>query len=106
MTAVLTEPPSGAGSLRPAIESHISVKRKAKDKTATVLVTLCFGIALVPLVWLLWTVLSRGLHAILNIDWWTQSQRNMTFRTPGGGAYHAIVGTVIQVTVCAVISVP
>lgn len=107
MTAVLTEPPSGPSeSTRPAIEGHISASRKAKDKTATVLITLSFGIALIPLVWLLYTVIGRGLHAILNLDWWTESQRNITFRTPGGGAYHAIVGTLIQVAICAAISVP
>jgi len=100
-------PSSGpTGATRPAIESRISMRRKATDKTATVLVTLSFLVALVPLVWLLWTVLSRGLHAVLSVDWWTQSQRNMTFRTPGGGAYHAIVGTLVQVAICAVISVP
>ena len=54
-------------------------------------------IALIPLVWLLWTVLSKGLHAITRNGWFTQSQRGITYRDPGGGAWHAILGTFLQV---------
>jgi phosphate transport system permease protein len=73
MTATLTAPstlssPPGSGA------------RKAKNSIATALVWLSFGIALVPLVWLLWTVVSRGLHAI--------------------------IGTLEQVGFCTIISVP
>jgi phosphate transport system permease protein len=80
--------------------------RKTKDRTATVLVYACFGIALVPLVWLLWTVVSKGLHAITRNTWFTNSQRNLTFTDPGGGAYHAIIGTAEQVGLSTVIAVP
>jgi len=38
--------------------------------------------------------------------WWTHSQAGMTAFVAGGGAYHAIVGTVLQGLVCAVISIP
>jgi phosphate transport system permease protein len=80
--------------------------RAVKNTLATVLVTASFGIAVVPLVWLLWTVVNRGLHTILNSAWWTESQRNVTFRSSKGGALHAIIGTAEQVLLCAVISVP
>jgi phosphate transport system permease protein len=80
--------------------------RQAKDRLATVLVYLCFGVALVPLIWLLWTVLSKGLHAITRNGWFTHSQRNLTYRDPGGGAYHAILGSLEQVALCTVIAVP
>ena len=80
--------------------------RKAKNLLATVLVTASFGIALIPLVWLLWTVLDRGLHAITRNGWFTHSQRSITYRDPGGGALGAILGTVEQVALTAVISVP
>jgi phosphate transport system permease protein len=80
--------------------------RKAKDRTATVLICACFGIALVPLVWLLWTVVSKGLHAMTRDGWFTHSQRNLTYTDPGGGSYHAIIGTFEQVGLCAVIAVP
>ncbi len=81
-------------------------RRKLKNTVATVLVVLAFLVALVPLVWLLWTVLSRGLGTVLSPTWWTHSQRGITFRDSGGGAYHAIVGTFEQVAACTVISVP
>jgi phosphate transport system permease protein len=80
--------------------------RSAKNNLATVLVTLSFGIALIPLVWLLWTVVSKGLHAITRNGWFTQSQRGITYRDQGGGAYHAILGTFLQVLLCSIISIP
>ena len=80
--------------------------RKIKNSIATTLITLSFLIALIPLVWLLWTVVSRGLHAITRNTWFTSSQRNLTYTDPGGGAYHAILGTLEQVALCSVISVP
>jgi phosphate transport system permease protein len=80
--------------------------RKVKDRAATTAIWLSFGIAIVPLVWLLYTVIDRGYSVVIKSGWFTESQRNITFRTPGGGATHAIVGTLEQVLVCALISVP
>jgi phosphate transport system permease protein len=81
-------------------------RRKFKNNLATVLVTASFCIALIPLVWLLWTVISKGLHAITRNGWFTQSQRGITYRDPGGGAWHAILGTFLQVALCSIISIP
>ena len=39
-------------------------------------------------------------------DWWLQSQRGITPRREGGGAYHAIVGTIEIGLICAAIAVP
>jgi phosphate transport system permease protein len=80
--------------------------RKAKDRLATTLIYGSFLVALIPLLWLLWTVLSRGLHAITRNGWFTESQRGVTYRDPGGGALHAVLGTLEQVLLCTVISVP
>jgi phosphate transport system permease protein len=80
--------------------------RRVKNNLATVLVTAAFGIALIPLVWLLWTVISKGIHAMTRSGWFTDSQRGITFRDSGGGAYHAILGTLEQVLLCSLISVP
>jgi phosphate transport system permease protein len=92
--------------VRPTFRAEISTARKLKNSTSTVLVWAAFLVALVPLVWLLWTVVSRGLSTVLDSSWWSSSQRNVTFRTQGGGAFHAIVGTMEQVVICAIISVP
>jgi phosphate transport system permease protein len=80
--------------------------RRIKNHTATVVITLSFLLALVPLVWLLWTVVAKGIHAVTRNGWFTHSQRNLTFTDPGGGAYHAIIGTAEQVGLTTAISVP
>lgn len=74
--------------------------------TATVLVWIAFLIALVPLIWILWTVINKGGNLLTHASWWTNSQRGITNRQVGGGAYHAIIGTLEQAVVCAVIAVP
>jgi phosphate transport system permease protein len=80
--------------------------RAFKNNLATVLVTAAFGVALIPLVWLLWTVIGRGIGAVTSSGWWTEDQRNKTFRKGGGGVSHAILGTAEQVLICTAISVP
>ncbi|MDQ6937102.1 MAG: phosphate ABC transporter permease PstA [Actinomycetota bacterium] len=100
MTAVL-EAPRSALSAGPG-----SGARKVKDRLATVLVTASFGVALIPLVWLIWTVASRGFHVIFSASWWTSDQRGLTYRTGGGGALHGILGTAEQVALCSLISIP
>jgi phosphate transport system permease protein len=98
MTAVATRP---AGSLTAA-----GGRRKFKNNTATVLVWASFVVALIPLVWVLWTVISSGLSTVVHASWWTGTMRNITYTDPGGGALHAIVGTLEQVAICTIISVP
>ena len=80
--------------------------RAARNGLAAVLVSACFLVALVPLAWILWTVASKGFQLLLDPNWWGQSQRGITSRNAGGGAYHALAGSVITALVCAVISVP
>jgi phosphate transport system permease protein len=84
----------------------VSARRKLTNNFATVLVTLSVLVALVPLVWVLYAVISKGLGIILSSTWWTNSQAGMTAFAPGGGVYHAIVGTLLQGLVCSVISIP
>jgi phosphate transport system permease protein len=88
------------------LRSHTGTARRVKNQLATVLITLSVLIALVPLVWLLWTVISKGWRAMTRNGWFTGTQRNLTYTDPGGGAFHAIVGTAEQVALTTVISVP
>jgi phosphate transport system permease protein len=99
MTATVTAP-------QPTLAATTSARRKFKNNLATVLVTGSFVVALIPLVWLLYTVISRGLHALTRNGWFTESQRDITYKDPGGGAYHAILGTFEQVLLCSIISIP
>jgi len=84
----------------------VSLRRKATNYLAGALVVLSMLIALVPLVWVLISVLTKGLHAVMSSTWWTHSQAGMTAFASGGGAYHAIIGTVLQGAMCAAISIP
>lgn len=84
----------------------VSTRRKVTNNAATVLVTLSVGIAVIPLVWVLATVVVRGFGVVTSSTWWLNSQSGMTAFAAGGGAYHAIVGTLLQGLVCAVISIP
>jgi phosphate transport system permease protein len=86
--------------------SGVNLHRRVANNTATVLVTLSMAVALVPLVWVLYSVAVHGFKVIGSSVWWTHSQAGMTAFVAGGGAYHAIVGTVLQGLVCAAISIP
>lgn len=101
MTAVLDAPSSSTLSARPG-----SGARRFKNRLATGLITASFGVALIPLVWLVWTVVSRGIHVIFAASWWTTDQRGQTYRSGGGGAVHGILGTAQQVLLCSIISIP
>jgi phosphate transport system permease protein len=100
MTATVMSAPA-----EPAFHK-IGGARKLKNNIATVFVVGSFAVALIPLVWLLWTVIGKGYHVVLHSSWWTSTQRNKTFSDSGGGALHAITGTAEQVLLCTVISVP
>lgn len=84
----------------------VSLRRKFTNHFATVLVTISVVIALIPLLWVFYSVLTKGFHALTSPVWFTNSQAGMTAFSPGGGVYHAIVGTVLQGLVCSVISIP
>jgi phosphate transport system permease protein len=84
----------------------VSARRKFTNNAATVLVSLSVLVALVPLVWVLYSVVSKGIGVVLDSTWWMNSQSGMTAFAAGGGVYHALVGTLLQGLVCAVISIP
>ncbi|MEU8320331.1 phosphate ABC transporter permease PstA [Nonomuraea sp. NPDC048881] len=84
---------------------HISTGRRIKDRFVQGLVYLAFALAVVPLISVLWLVISNGL-ARFDLEFLTHSMRNIGARDVGGGAYHAIVGTLEQVLLASLISVP
>lgn len=84
----------------------ISASRKIKNKVAAVLFATSFMIAMVPLVWVLSTVLERGAKAVLSSGWWSRSLAGVLPDQMAGGVYHAIYGTILQAAIAAAISVP
>jgi phosphate transport system permease protein len=85
---------------------HPSRGREVRDQAARIVMWAAFVLAIIPLVWILYTVFSKGFHLLLESQWWTNSQRGITSRRVGGGAVHAIQGTLIQAAVTAAIAVP
>ncbi|OBH05986.1 phosphate ABC transporter permease PstA [Mycobacterium sp. E1747] len=100
MTSMLDRP------LKPRTFSRPSRRRRAADHVALALVSLSMVIAVTPLLLVLYSVVAKGAKAVASTVWWTHSQAGMTAFVAGGGAYHAIVGTVLQGVVCALISIP
>jgi phosphate transport system permease protein len=83
-----------------------SGSRTIKNTLAKIYVYLATLLAIIPLVWVLYTVISKGARLVFTSTWWLQSQRGITPRREGGGAYHAIIGTVEIALICALIAVP
>lgn len=77
--------------------------RKAKDRFVTTLVTSAFLVAMVPLASLVFTVLTLGLKRF-DAEFFSSSMRNVL--GSGGGAIHAIVGTLEITLLATLISVP
>jgi phosphate transport system permease protein len=80
--------------------------RAIRNALATGAMGLCFAVAMVPLVWILGTVIVKGHKLLLTSSWWFESQRGITIRRVGGGAYHALIGSLETGLLCAAIAVP
>ena len=78
-------------------------RRAAANRTATHLVTGAFLLALLPLVSLLWETLSNGIQRF-DVQFFTNSMRNVI--GAGGGAIHAIYGSLIVTGIATLVSVP
>jgi phosphate transport system permease protein len=100
-TAPAAGPPAAALSLR----SGTSTRRRLADRLVAGAVTLSFLAAATPLVLVLWFVVARGAKRLDGV-FLTHSMAQVGSNDPGGGAYHAIIGTLEQVLLASVISVP
>ncbi|MFG2761146.1 phosphate ABC transporter permease PstA [Streptomyces wuyuanensis] len=85
--------------------SAVENRRQAKDRLATSVVWVCFVLAVVPLLSLIWVTVSRGMKA-LDGYFLTHSMAGVPGFEPGGGVYHALIGTLEQVGLATLISVP
>ena len=86
-----------------ALSAAVEGIRKAKDRLFRYVVTGAFLLALFPLVSVIWGTLSKGL-ARLDGLFFSSSMRNVVGE--GGGAIHAIVGTLLITGMAAIISIP
>ncbi|GAA1465374.1 phosphate ABC transporter permease PstA [Microbacterium thalassium] len=85
------------------LSSIVEGRRKGVDRFLTALVTSAFAIALLPLISVIWTVVANGI-ARFDVEYFTYTMRNVV--GDGGGAYHAIVGTLLITLAATIISVP
>lgn len=85
------------------VSSLVEGSRRAVDRLVTAIVTVAFLVAMVPLVSVGWTVVANGVAGI-SADFYSMSMRNVVGE--GGGALHAIVGTLLITLAAAVISIP
>ncbi|KUN69985.1 phosphate ABC transporter permease [Streptomyces canus] len=88
-----------------AIAARVEGRRQAKDRVATALVWVAFLLAVVPLVSLVWSTVSRGVK-VLDIYFLTHSMGLVADSEPGGGIYHAIIGSLEQVGLATLIAAP
>ena len=80
-------------------------RRAATNRLATTLIYSAFVLALLPLISVVYTLISKGLERF-DSTFFTHSNRNITAFDSGGGAYHAIIGTLEQAGIATLITVP
>ena len=88
-----------------ALAAGVEGTRQAKDRLATSLVWLAFLVAVVPLASLLWETVARGTK-VLDGFFLSHSMGTTPDALPGGGIYHAIIGTLEQVGLATLIAAP
>jgi len=81
-------------------------RRRGLDIAVRIAVYVCFALAVVPLVLILFYVVKKGASTALQHGFLNQSMAYVPPSAPGGGAFHAIVGTAEQVGLASLMSVP
>jgi phosphate transport system permease protein len=127
VTATLTPPVSESDDFLASLSgSSITLARRTRNRLATAFMVLALLVAAAPLVHLVFTVLSKGAHAI-TLDWFTKdipgnigqtaSQQAINDRFAGGsatlsvtkvvlGMRPAIVGTLITTLAASLLAIP
>jgi phosphate transport system permease protein len=88
-----------------AVSWRLEDSRRARDRLASSLVTTAFVLAILPLVSVLVFTVRKGWEE-LSPYFLTHSMRGVGPRDDTGGIYHAIIGTLEQVGLAALIAVP
>ena len=86
-------------------EQRLPWRRRLADRAAGTAVLAALVLTLIPLVATFGYTISRGLKRISG-GFLTHSMAGVTPLSPGGGIYHAIVGTAEQVLLASLMAVP
>src|SRR6478735_464255 len=84
------------------LSGGLSRRRRATNLAMTVLIAAAFALAMIPLFSLIFEVAKRGIPG-LSLEFFTEDARGVV---GGGGAAHAIMGTLVITGVASLISVP
>ncbi|MEU9747051.1 phosphate ABC transporter permease PstA [Streptomyces niveus] len=87
------------------ITAKVEGSRQGKNQVATSLVWVCFLLAVIPLLSLAWTTISKG-AGVVDGYFLSHSMSGLLDTDEGGGVYHALLGTIEQVAIAAVIATP
>jgi phosphate transport system permease protein len=85
--------------------SRVEGRRAARNRMWRAAIYLACLLAVIPLASVAWTLVSKGASR-LDGDFFNASMNNIGARDAGGGAYHAIIGTLEQVGIATIIAVP
>jgi phosphate transport system permease protein len=88
-----------------ALSLAIEGRRRALDRLVTALVYVAFMAAALPLLLICWYTIQRGI-AMIDLNFLTHSMFRVNPQDRGGGIYHAIAGTLIQVALASVMAAP
>jgi len=81
----------------------LRLRRVVSDKLWTGFTVIALGLAIIPLVSILFDIAAKGI-SVINLDFFTQLPP--LANTPGGGMGNAIQGTLILIALSAVIGLP
>lgn len=87
------------------LSAVIEGRQRWRDRLAAAMTTAALALAVLPLVAVLGYTISHG-AARFDATFFTHSMNNIANKDAGGGAYHAIIGTLEQVGIATAIAVP
>jgi phosphate transport system permease protein len=92
-------------ALQTLVSGFVEGRRRAVDRFMTALVIGAFLVALAPLLSVLGFTIARGAKRF-DLTFFTSSMSGVDEADAGGGAYHAIIGTLEQIGIATVLAVP
>ncbi|NMO51978.1 phosphate ABC transporter permease PstA [Actinoplanes sp. TBRC 11911] len=87
------------------VAGRIEGRRAARNRMWQALIYAACVLAIIPLASVVWTLISKGASR-LDANFFNTSMNNISARDPNGGAYHAIIGTLEQVGIAALLAIP
>ncbi|MER7849137.1 phosphate ABC transporter permease PstA [Kitasatospora sp. NPDC096077] len=87
------------------LSAQVEGRRQAKDRFATSVVWVAFILAVVPLASLTVYTIQQGI-GVVNGNFLSHSMKGVIQSGPGGGIYHALLGTLQQVGLATLMAAP